>query len=94
MNVSKDEITKVAKLASLNLSEEEIEKMTSEMEGIIGFANTVGSINTDNIEISNRASELINVFRKDEVKEFTDTESLLANCEEIEDNMFKIPKVL
>lgn len=35
-----------------------------------------------------------NVFRKDEVKVFGDTESLLQNAESTEQNMFKIPKVI
>ena len=35
-----------------------------------------------------------NIFRKDEIKRFEDTESLLQNAETKEQNMFKIPKVI
>ncbi len=94
MNISKDEIIHISKLASLNLSEEEIEKYTKDMEDIIGFANTINSVNTDNIDESIAASSQVNVFRKDEVKEFEDVQAMLANGQDIEQNMFKLPKVV
>ena len=94
MEIKKEEIKRIAKLASLNLSEEAIEKLTKEMGSIIGFADTVSSVDTDGIEVSNNALDKNNVFRKDEVKEFTDTDELLKNCIDTEDHMYKIPKVI
>ncbi len=85
MNISKDEIIHISKLASLNLSEEEIEKYTKDMEDIIGFANTINSVNTDNIDESIAASSQVNVFRKDEVKEFEDRQALLENAPSMEE---------
>ena len=41
MNISKEEIIHMSKLASLNLTEEEIEKYTKDMEDILAFANTI-----------------------------------------------------
>ena len=94
MNVSKEEVIHMANLASLNLTENEIEKYTKDMEEIIAFANTIKNVNTENINESIIANETYNVFRKDEVKEFGNLDALLQNAPEKEQNMFKIPKVI
>ena len=94
MNISREEIIHISKLASLNLSDEEIDKYTSDMEEIIGFANAINAVNTDNIDESIAASEESNVFRKDEVKEFKDKELLMINSPSTEDGMFHLPSVI
>ena len=94
MKVSKEEIIHIANLASLNLSEEEIEKYTNDMQDILTFANTIGNLNTEGIDESAQALENYNVFRKDEVKEFEDKELLLQNAPSSEGGMFHLPKVI
>ena len=47
MAISKEEIIHIAKLASLNLSEAEIEKYTNDMQEIIEFANMINNVNTE-----------------------------------------------
>ena len=94
MNISEDEIIHISKLASLNLTDAEIEKYTNDMEDIIGFANTINSVNTDNIDESISAGNQVNVFRKDEVKEFEDKQALLENAPSMEAGMFHLPSVL
>ena len=94
MNVSKEEVIHMANLASLNLTENEIEKYTKDMEEIIAFANTIKNVNTENINESIIANETYNVFRKDEVKEFEDKEALSKNASKNENGMFHIPKVI
>lgn len=64
------------------------------MEDILNFANTINNVNTDGIDENEALNENDNVFRKDEIKEFEDKESLLANAPTKEANMFQIPKVI
>lgn len=94
MKVSKEEIMHMANLASLNLSEAEIQKYTDDMQNILTFAETIGKVNTEDIKESLAANENYNVFRKDEVKEFKDRELLLQNAPSKEDGMFHLPKVI
>ena len=94
MKVSKEEIMHMANLASLNLSEAEIQKYTDDMQDILTFAETIGKVNTEDIKESLAANENYNVFRKDEVKEFNDRELLLQNAPSKEDGMFHLPKVI
>ena len=94
MQVSKEEILHIANLARLNLEENEIEKYIDNLEDILNFANIVNNAPTEGLDVTIGANEAKNVFRKDEVKVFGDTESLLQNAESTEQGMFKIPKVI
>ena len=94
MVISKEEIIHIAKLANLNLTEEEIAMYAENMTDILEFAEVVNSLDTDNIKETIGINGEYNVFRKDEVKVFEDNDALLQNAPEKEDNMFKIPKVI
>ena len=94
MEVSREEILHIAKLANLNLKEEEIEKSAKKLEEILNFAQIINDANTDEIKETTMSNENYNVFRKDEIVEFEDKEALLANAPTKEDGMFQIPKVI
>ena len=94
MTVSREEIIRIAKLADLNIKEEEIEDYAKNLQDILEFAEIINNVDTDNVKESIGTLEISNVMRKDEVKEFEDKEALLQNAPEKERNMFKIPKVI
>lgn len=94
MKVSREELLHIANLARLNLEEDEIEKYLLHLQDILNFANIVNNAPVEGLDITIGANEAKNRFRKDEVKVFEDTESLLQNAVTKEQNMFKIPKVI
>ena len=94
MVVSKEELLHIAKLANLTINENEIDKYILNLQDILNFANIVNSAPLDGVKETIAATELSNVFRKDEVIEYKDKEALLQNAPDKEDNMFKIPKVI
>ena len=94
MKVSKEEILHIAKLADLEIKEEEIEKYALNLQDILNFANTVNNAPVDGLDVTIGANEKKNVFRKDEVKIFKDNGALLKNAPSEEQHMFKIPKVI
>ena len=94
MNVSKEEILNIAKLANLKLKEEEIPEYIKNLQDILNYANIVDNAPIEGLDTSIGALENYNVFRKDEIKVFEDNKALLQNAPEEEDNMFKIPKVI
>ena len=94
MQVSKEEILHIANLAMLNLEENEIEKYRENLVDILNFSETIKNAPTENLDITIGANEAKNIFRKDEVKEFDNTQGLLQNAPSLELNMFKIPKVV
>ena len=94
MQVSKEEILHIANLARLDLNENEVDKYIENLQDILNFANIVNNAPVEGLDITIGANEAKNIFRKDEIKRFEDTESLLHNAETNEQNMFKIPKVI
>lgn len=92
--VSKEDLLHIAKLADLNLKEEETDKYLENLQEILNFAEVINNADVSNLDITIGAYENKNVFRKDEVKEFGNLDALLQNAPEKEQNMFKIPKVI
>ena len=94
MLISEDEIRHIAKLASLNLTDEEIKKYTEDMQEILDMAKTVNQVNTDDVDETIGTNGAYNVFRKDEVKQNNNRDNLLSNAPSQDDGMFRIPKVI
>ncbi|MCI9287288.1 MAG: Asp-tRNA(Asn)/Glu-tRNA(Gln) amidotransferase subunit GatC [Clostridia bacterium] len=94
MQVSKEEILHIAKLANLNLKEEEVTTYMGHLEEILNFANIVNEAPIEGLKETIGANETYNVFRKDELKQGINREELLQNAKEVQEGMFKIPKVI
>ena len=92
MQVEKEDVLHIAKLACLKLKEEEIEEYRKNLQDILNFANIVNGVNTENISETIGSTSNVNVFREDEVKTFE--AALLQNAPEKQNNMFSIPKVI
>lgn len=93
-DISRDEIIHIAKLSMLNLSEQEIDNYTKDMQEILGYAEMINNLDTSNIDETIGATEQKNVFRKDEVIQPQSREELLQNAPSQDEGMFRIPKVL
>ena len=94
MEISKEEILHIAKLASLKIKEEEIEESRKNIQDILNFANTINNVDTSKLEETKGISSNVNVFREDEEREFDNIEGIMQNAPEKANNMFKIPKVI
>lgn len=94
MDVTREELLHIAKLANLTINENEIDKYLVNLTDILNFANIVNNANVDGLKETIGSNTNYNVFRKDEIVNFEDNEALLQNAPEKEQNMFKIPKVI
>ena len=92
--ISNDEVKKVAQLARLELNESEIKQHAGQLEKILDYINQLEKINTENIPCTTRAIEVINVLRKDEKKDYENTEKLLDLAPSRENKFFKVPKII
>ena len=94
MQVKKEELLHIAKLADLNIEETEVDNYLENLQDILNFADIVNNAPVENLDITIGANEAKNVFRKDEVEIFKDNDALLQNAPEQDQHMFKIPKVI
>ena len=92
--ISSDEVKKVAQLARLELNESEIQQHAGQLEKILDYIKQLEKINTENIPCTTRAIEVVNVFRKDEKKDFENSEELLDLAPSRENKFFKVPKIM
>ena len=92
--ISNDEVKKVAQLARLELNESEIKQHAGQLEKILDYINQLEKINTENIPCTTRAIEVINVLRKDEKKDYENSEELLDLAPSRENKFFKVPKII
>lgn len=79
MSITKKDVLKIADLAKLNLSNDEIEKFTKNLSDIVGFADSLNSIDISNVKPTAGILPLTNVFRKDEVEESMQKDKILKN---------------
>ena len=94
MKITTDEVKYVANLAKLYVDEAEAEKLTTEMESIINFADMLSEIDTDNVSPTNHAMKVQNVFREDTVNESYSQEDILKNAPSQEGGCYLVPKVV
>lgn len=94
MKVTREELIHIVNLADLKLQEEEIDKYLLNLQEILNFANIINEANADDLKETIASNENYNVFRKDEIVAFENEEGLLSNAPELEQNMFKVPKVV
>ncbi len=94
MQITKKDIEHIAELSKLNLSEEQIENYTKDMQNIVSFTEQIQEVDTDNVAESAFALDAYNVFRKDEVKKSLDREQLLSNAPSSNGVQYQIPPIL
>ena len=92
--ISSEEVKKVAQLARLELNESEINQHAEQLEKILEYINQLEKINTNNIPCTTRAIEVVNVLRKDEKKDYKNSEELLDLAPSRENKFFKVPKII
>ncbi len=94
MAVTKKDVEKIAELAQLKFSEEELENFTPQMNEILSYMDKLNELNTENVEPLSHPVEQNNVFRKDEMKPSITTEEALKNAPAKDEHHFKVPKVI
>ena len=92
--ISKEEVKKVAQLARLELNDDQINNHAEQLAKILDYIKRLEQINTENITCTTRAIEVINVLRKDERRNYINSEDILDLAPSREDNFFKVPKII
>ena len=94
MAVTKKDVEKIAELAQLKFSEEELESFTPQMNDILSYMDKLNELDTENIKPLSHPVEQTNVFRDDELKPSIPTEEALKNAPAKDEHHFKVPKVI
>ncbi len=88
------DIAKVAKLARLALSDEELAAYSTQLENILENAERVQALPTDGVEPTSHPLPMVNAFRDDVVEECLDRDSFLPSAPDTQDGQFRVPRIL
>ena len=88
------DIEHVARLARLELTDEERARLREQLGVILEAAAKVSEVATDDVPPTAYAIARSNVLRPDEITPSLTTEEVLSNAPEAEDDRFKVPRVV
>ena len=91
--ISTDDVKHVAKLARLELTDDEINKYSKQLGDILKYVEQMNEVDTTGIEPMPHAIPVYNVMREDVVTYEQTKEELMANAPYEEDGFFRVPKI-
>jgi aspartyl-tRNA(Asn)/glutamyl-tRNA(Gln) amidotransferase subunit C len=94
MPIDRSAVDHVARLARLDLSDDERSRMQSELAQILQHAEKIQSLDLDRVEPTSHAVRIVNALRTDEILESLSSETALANAPEVEDGRFRVPRII
>ncbi len=94
MSVDLATVKRVARLARIAVSEEDAERMTGELNGILGFVAQLDEVNVDGVEPLTSIIPMALRRREDMVTDGAKVEDIIANAPASEENYFVVPKVV
>ena len=93
MAITREQVLHVAKLARLELTEEELERMREQLSAILEAVGKVAELDLADVEPTAHPLDLVNVLAEDEPRPCLTQEEALANAPDPEDGFFGVPAV-
>lgn len=95
MDITREDLKHLADLSNFSMSDEELNSLQGDLQGIVKYISELSELNTDGVEPTYQVFEMENTWRADEVLPMdADREALLNLTVEAKDNQIKVPKVL
>ncbi len=92
--ITRKEVEHVAQLARLELTDEEKERMTAQLDAILGYVDKLNQLDTSAVEPTTTVIPMVSVMREDEVRPSLKQAEALANAPQRDGHFFAVPKVL
>jgi aspartyl-tRNA(Asn)/glutamyl-tRNA(Gln) amidotransferase subunit C len=94
MSVDLATVKRVARLARLAVSEEQAERMTGELNGILGFVEQLDEVDVTGVEPMTSVMPMAMKKRADVVTDGNKADAIVANAPATDRNFFQVPKVV
>jgi aspartyl-tRNA(Asn)/glutamyl-tRNA(Gln) amidotransferase subunit C len=88
------QVRKVAKLSRLELSDQEVQEFTGQLESILAYVDKLNELNTDGVEPLAHCLPISNCLREDRMTDSIGADAALANAPQRDGEFFKVPKIL
>ncbi|MBA3314304.1 MAG: Asp-tRNA(Asn)/Glu-tRNA(Gln) amidotransferase subunit GatC [Planctomycetota bacterium] len=93
VQLSRDDVAKVALLSRLKLDDGELDRMTEQLGAILGYVERLSEVDTEGIEPMAHAVERTNVFRADVETPMLPREAALSNAPKTDGQYFLVPQI-
>ena len=94
MKLTREDIESVAYLSRLQLSEEEKDRLTTQINRLLGNFEKLQEIDTDDVEPTSHVIPVSNVFRKDESRPSLPAAEVVSNGPQVAGECFVVPRVV
>ena len=92
--ISAADVAKVARLARLDVTTEELERMTVQLDGMLEHFADIDALDLATVEPMTQPYPLVNVLRPDVVQLCLDRDEVLAAAPSAEDGRFRVPPII
>ncbi len=94
MSLTPDDVRRIARLARIEVSNDEVERTRGQLNEILGFVEQLQSVDTSGIEPMSHAVDVVQRLREDRVTETDRHKDFQAISPETEDGLYLVPKVI
>ena len=94
MSLTEKEVIHIAKLAAIELKDEEVTKTIKELNEILGTIDALQSISTAGVEPTSHVHGSVNAFRDDIIQDSFSNEQIAEIAPDFENGFFKVPKII
>ena len=93
-SIGRDDVARLADLARIQLTDEEVDRLSGEFDAIMDAVASVSEVATTDVPATSPPIPMTNVFREDVVTETLTQEQALAAAPHAEDGRFGVPQIL
>jgi len=94
-DLTRDDVLKLAQLARLDLTDEEVEEYRRELTEILQYVELLGSVDVSGLKPTSQVTGLVNVMRSDTVVDYGyEARDLLKNAPATEDSQLKVKRMI
>ena len=94
MKITPEEISHVANLARLRMTQPEVEEMAKQLDEILSYVTKLNELDTQGVRPTTHAISIVNAFREDEVKPSLEHDTALANGPEQNGESYVVPRII
>lgn len=94
MAIDRDTVKYVANLARIELSDNELDSFTSQLDRILDYVQKLNTLDVAGLEPTSHVLEMKNIYREDLVKKSLTIAEALKNAPSVEAGLFKVPRII
>lgn len=94
MKITREEVLHVARLARLTFDDAQVERLGSQLSGILEYVEQLGDLHLEGVEPTAHVHAIVNAFRADQVRPSLGAAAVLGNAPQAEGGCFKVEKVI